>query len=353
MNRPAPTLGTARSWRDIPQEVAPRSMSREGRRRVNMSSIKWGVGALVVAVAAWGLVEILQTWQQNPTKLAAPVKSEPLRTIKLTTDGVLDLAWIERRLELPKGVTLMELDLLRLQSDLLADGQIRTAVLTRKFPDTLVASVQERSPVGRLRVADAYGVAGDYLVARDGVIFSGANFAPTLTSALPWLDGVKLHRAGSGFIPVAGMETVADLFATAQANVPQLYRNWRILSLERLAEDGEIVVKTADGMQIVFGMRDDFFKQVALLDSVLAEMRSQPQRAIATIDLTFGKRQVPVSFVPMEVSPPAAAPGTGSLNRQKPQRPGVAKDAPRAAPASRPSFFTFQPSQTRKTTRDL
>lgn len=341
MNRPAPTLAAARSWRDIPQEIAPRSMSREGRRRLNVSFAKWVAGFIVLGVAAWGSIEVLRTWQEDPAKLAAPVKSEPLRTIRLTTDGVLDLAWIERRLELPKGVTLMELDLLRLQRLLLSDAQVRTAVLTRKFPDTLVASIQERTPVGRLRVADAYGVSEDYLVSRDGMVFPGANFAPALLTSLPWLDGIRLQRSTTGFVPVAGMETVADLFATAQAYVPQLYRNWRIVSLERLERDGEIVVKTTDPMEIVFGMRDDFFKQVALLDSVLAEMRTQPARAIATINLTFGNRQVPVSFVPEPAPVPAASRGSVTPTRQVPQRPSGARNRQQASSDAQRPLFTF------------
>ncbi|HRE81366.1 MAG TPA: FtsQ-type POTRA domain-containing protein [Opitutaceae bacterium] len=355
MNRPAPNLVAARSWRDIPQDIAPRSMSREGRRRMSMGFAKWVGAVVMIGVGVWGAVEVWNAWQEDPTKLTAPVKSEPLRTIRLSTDGVLDLAWIERKLELPKGVTLMELDLPRLQRALLADAQVRTAVLTRKFPDTLVASIQERTPVGRLRVADAYGISEDFLVSRDGMVFPGANFATELLDTLPWLDGVRLQRSGASFIPISGMETVTDLFSTAQAYVPLLYRNWRIVSLERLQKDGEIVVKTADKVEIVFGTRDDFFKQVALLDSVLAELKTQPARAVASINLTFGNRQVPVSFVPE--TPPSTTPvrGTVSPIRTQPSRPASGRARPQtAADNARRSLIHFQPSQTiRNTPRDL
>lgn len=355
MNRNATPLAAARCWRDIPQEVAPRSMSRAGRHRLTMGFVKWGILVVVLAITAWAGFELFEIWQHNPTKLAAPVKSEPLRTITVNTDGVLDLAWIERTLRLPKGVTLMELNLEKMQGDLLADGQVKSVVLTRRFPDSLVASLQERSPVGRLRAAEASGDAVDLLVARDGVVFRGTNLAESLVTSLPWLDGVTLQRSGSGFVPISGMEVVADLLATAQGYVPRLYRTWRIISLERLPNDGEIVVKTSDAMEIVFGLRDDFFKQVALLDAVLDEERFQPQRRVATINLTFGKSQVPVAFAPAErVQTPQPAGRTGRLGSipVRPTRPeGEHRDT--AERTVRRPLFNFQSLQPRNASRDL
>lgn len=347
MNRNATPFPSARSWRDIPQEIAPRSMSREGRRRLTMGLVKACVLTVVVAVGGWAAFELVELWQHDPAKLAAPVKSEPLRAIKLNTDGVLDLEWIQARLKLPKGVTLMELDLADLQGKLLSDGQVKTAVLTRRFPDTLVASLQERSPVGRLRAADSSGNPVDLLVARDGVVFSGSNFSDTMVSSLPWLGGVTLHRSGAGFVPISGMETVADLLVTAQGNVPALYRNWKVISLERLASDGEIVVKTTDPMEVVFGTRDDFFKQVALLDAVLAEIRLHPQNPVSTINLTYGKQQVPVSFSPVPtLKAQPSVEETDGRPRLKPERPQTGlREAAVTRVERRPLFQyrSFQP----------
>ncbi|MBP8257359.1 MAG: FtsQ-type POTRA domain-containing protein [Opitutaceae bacterium] len=348
MNRNATPFPSARSWRDIPQEIAPRSMSREGRRRLTMGLVKACVVTVLVAVGAWAAFELVEIWQHDPAKLAAPVKSEPLRAIRLNTDGVLDLKWIEGRLKLQKGVTLMELDLVALQGVLLSDGQVKTAVLTRRFPDTLIASLQERSPVARLRAVDASGNPADLLVARDGVVFPGSNFSDTLISSLPWLGGVTLHRSGAGFVPISGMETVADLLVTAQGNVPVLYRSWRVISLERLASDGEIVVKTTDPMDVVFGTRDDFFKQVALLDAVLAEIRLHPQNPVATINLTYGKQQVPVSFSGVPAlgaqSPVVAAEARIHL---RPDRPDAGIREAAATRTTRHRLFQFQSLQPR------
>jgi cell division protein FtsQ len=326
MNKPAGLVSSARSWRDIPQEVAPRSMSREGRRRLTMGFVKAGFALAAFACLAWAGWEVVQLWRHDPMKLAAPVKSDPLRTIKLTTNGVLDEEWVVETLALPRGVALMELDLEALQAQLLVDPQVRTAVLTRKFPDTLVVTLQERSPVVRLRVADRSGQPRDYLVARDGVVFPGVNYAPELVAALPWLDGVTLAPlARGGFAPVAGLETVADLLETAQINVPNLRRTWRVIGMDRFASYGEILVRTEHVREIVFGLRDDFFTQVALLDAVLAETRERP---VGMINLSLGKKQVPVLFATEETapatrpSPPAGPPGAAGA-RALPQGTGA------------------------------
>ena len=75
-------------------------------------------------------------------------------------------------------------------------------------------------------------------------------FDPAMVATLPWLDGVKLARRGAGFAPIAGMKAVADLLASAKLEAEGLYRTWQVVSLARLASDGEIEVHTRDGMKV-------------------------------------------------------------------------------------------------------
>jgi hypothetical protein len=154
------------------------------------------------------------------------------------------------------------------------------------------------------------------------MVFPGVNFAPEMVAALPWLDGVTLAplKAG-GFTPVAGLETVADLLETAQINVPNLRRTWRVIGMERFATYGEILVRTEQVKEITFGLRDDFLTQVALLDAVLAETRERP---VSTINLSLGKKQVPVVFAP-EGAASALAPAPVAS-----PSPAALRDTPRA-----------------------
>ncbi len=293
----------AKTWRDIPQAVAPRAMSREGKKRQALASVRVVLGIVVAGLAAWAGWELFTTWRDEPTRIAAPVKSNPLREITLRTDGVLTRDWAEAHLALPTGIDLMELDLGALQQRLLATGQVRTAILSRAFPDTLAIVVEERSPVLRVMAADPGGEPRALLVARDGTVYSGNNYDAALLKSLPWLDGVRLVRdADGGFQPISGMESVAELLGTALASAPPIYRSFMIVSLGRLATDGVIVVRSRLVEEIVFGLhtQKDFFGQIARLDYILDETRRSPDAPpLRSVNLAVGGRQVPVSLDPV------------------------------------------------------
>src|SRR5690606_31110791 len=132
MSRSAAPSSTARSWRDIPQEIAPRAMSPVGRRRSTFRTVRTVATVVGVAAVAAGAFEVWRTWRDTPQLLATPVDSQPVRTISVQTDGVLDRSWVERVIELPEGVGLMELDLYALRARLMSSGQVASAVLTRE-----------------------------------------------------------------------------------------------------------------------------------------------------------------------------------------------------------------------------
>lgn len=324
---------SARSWRDIPQNIAPRAMSATGRRRMAMATIKSVLLLTVALVAAFAGYEIWQTWQSDPTKVTAPVKSSPLKQIVLRTNGVLDQPWVEATLALPKAIDLMELDLHALRDKLLAGGQVRTAVLARKFPDTLTITLDERSPIAQLRTGSGGGEFTDYLVARDGTVFLGACYDQQLVSALPYLDlaTTRLVRTRTGFQPLTGMETIADLLNTARGNVPNHYRNWKVVSLARFYTDGDIIVRSKDVPEIIFGTRENFYKQVAYLDFILEQAQARPERPLKTVNLAVGGTQVPVAFEPVAETPerqnalhaPGRSAATVQSLRAAPRRPSV------------------------------
>ncbi len=353
MNAPAHISPPARSWRDIHQDIAPRSMSGEGRKRLAFSTLKTIGIIAIVCTSLWGGYELFLLWQHDPVTLKAPVKNSPVREIVLQSDGPLDHAWVSRTLDLPKGIDMMELDLYALRERLLAHGQVRTAVLARKFPDKLSVVLEERMPVARVRVPSLDGSLTDYFVARDGFVFSGINFTADRTDLLPYLDGLKLKRTAKGFSPVEGMETVSDLLGTARINAFELYSRWRIVSLARLAVDGVIVVRSTDVPEITFGTRDDFLKQLAQLDLIIDRTRAQPDgRTLASVNLSVGLSAngilVPVVYAQPEPTPATATPAVSS---GRPSHFTPALQSPRANPRptrsapQRPSaFFQLQPT---------
>jgi hypothetical protein len=309
-----------RSWRDLAQPVAPRAMSREGRRRRAFAAAQVGGLVLVVAAVAWGGVEIASVWQHDPGALVVPAGAAPVRTITLKTDGVLDAAWLRATLALPPKAGLMALDLPALQRRLRAGGQVESAELTRVFPDRLAVTLKERAPVARVMAQAGGAPPVQLLVARDGTVFAGVGHAPDFVAALPFLDGVKLTREGAGFAPIAGMPAVAGLLDVARANTPELARGFRIVSLARFEADDLILVRSDAVHEITFGGHADFLRQLAQLDYVLGQLsRETPAQPLGSVNLAVGGGQVPVSrswsvaaLRPVAPSDGAAGPSAGA-----------------------------------------
>ena len=62
---------SARHWRDIPQEIAPRAMSSVGRRRLTLRTFRnIGFGVLAV-LAVFGGFRFWQTMQNDPQRITA------------------------------------------------------------------------------------------------------------------------------------------------------------------------------------------------------------------------------------------------------------------------------------------
>jgi cell division protein FtsQ len=283
-------------------------MSREGRRRVAWSAVKTCSVAVLLGGLGWGGYEIFAALRGNPKVFSGSAPAVPVKEVELVTDGVLNKEWLVRTLALPKNAPLMQLDLYQLRARIMASQQVRSATLTRVFPATLSVTISEHSPVARVMAQIGDEPPHALFVAREGRVFEGVGYDAEMVATLPWLGGIKLVRTADGFEPIAGMEQVADLLAKAKLEAEHLYRTWQIVSLERLQSDGEIEVKAQDVERILFGTREDFFRQLARLDALLDAARAKTDQPIREINLAIGS-QVPVAFVDPALTPAAAATG--------------------------------------------
>jgi len=251
-------------------------MSREGRRRFVLAMVRLTIVASVVIGVVAGTVEVTRALRENsrPATMASGVRLGPPQ---LETTGFLggDPTWLGRSLALPGNVTLMALDLDELRARLLAQGQVQTAVLTKVFPATLRVRLTERTPIARLMAQEAGDEPRVFLVARDGVVFTGVGYPDKLVETLPWLEPARLAREGSGFEPIAGMAALAELLGKTKLEAEHLYSDWRVVSLARLNTDGEIDVRTASGTTITFNANNDYYTQIANLDFALDRLAAQ------------------------------------------------------------------------------
>jgi hypothetical protein len=300
---------TARTWKDIRQGVSKRAMPREGRRRRWWAGAKLGLMCALVVGGGAAILEIYQTWENDPVRLKEPVKAAPIKQVLFATDGVLDRAWLDQTLALPRHASLMALDLRDLERRLLASGQASSVLLRRQFENnTLVVRVQERVPVARV-MGQADGTKPrELLVARDGVAFVGVGYDAAALRRLPWLDGVELRRTAShAFEPIPGMEAVARLLAAADALVPRIAADWQVVSLARYASDQEILVRSGDIPEIVFDAQTSFPHQLAQLAYIVDDLRTHGNPPMARVDFAVGN-QVPVELREAGSLPPARPP---------------------------------------------
>ncbi len=294
-------------------------MSRGGQWRLVAASLRACAVIAVIAGVGWGVWLVAGALQENPGTMPAVGRTVPMKAPELRTspDGVLarDADWLTRALALPKGAVLMELDLESLRDRVLADGQVATATVTRRFPDRLVVQITERFPVARV-MTEIAGQRRRLLIAPDGVAFDGVGFDADLIDSLPWLGGVAIERKGGRFLPVGGMDLVSELITTARSNADHLYRRWHVISLERLESDRQIVVRTREPLPLTIVFRADareervrrehsFLQQIAKLDYLWELLAAQPMQH-ARVDLSLG-RQVPVRIDGVAVERPDSA----------------------------------------------
>lgn len=312
------TQPPGRSWRQIRQEVNPVAMSRQGRRRRLAGWVRAVAISVTLAGSGWGLYSVFHSWSTDRAGLATAMHSELVSEIRLNNpQGVLTREWAAQVLALPRTASLLALDLPALRDRLLAYGQVQVAVLAREFPGTLVVTLQERAPVARVQAADGLGQPKQFLVANDGVVYEGLNYDKAMLAGLPWLDGIRLVKSGRAFAPIADMADVSTLLSTAQLQAPHLYREWLIVSLERLAERDEIVVKSQEVPEIVFSRKRDFFKQIAQLDYIVdAAHALTGAPPLQSVNLSY-EGQVPVRLLAAPAEPAAAA---SPFSLQLPQR---------------------------------
>jgi hypothetical protein len=322
-----------RTWRDISQPITPRAMSREGRRRRVLAVVRvTGVVAAVLGLG-WGGAEFFSTWRANPGALVAPAGGAAVRVVSVRSDGVLGEEWTRATLALAPQARLMALDLTALRTRLLVGGQVREAELTRQSPDRLLITLHERAPVARVLAREA-GEAAPHtlLVARDGTVFVGAGHTSEAVARLPFLDGLRLVRAGAGFVPIEGMDRVADLLDAAR--VVGAGKNFGTVSLARLADD-MIAVRADDGGEIVFDARGSFSRQLTQLGLVQAAARRQFPAEPLLVNLALGKGQVLVARQTVALSPGAPAGGGLTLPSLLP--------ASSSRPSSTPTLFLPPP----------
>lgn len=159
---------------------------------------------------------------------------------------------------------------------LLAIPDIRAVGISRQWPDTVVITVQERTPVA------FWSVAGhDFPVDQDGVVLSAGapdGPAPRIVEVTP----------GRSLAPGDRVHPDAIAFAQRITTESPQFLDASVSELEYEADVGVTVIFDG-GMRVTFGDDRSYDYKVAVLSQLLQELADKNVQPSA-VDLRFGER---------------------------------------------------------------
>ncbi|MGJ8653502.1 MAG: cell division protein FtsQ/DivIB [Opitutaceae bacterium] len=280
----------SQSWRELAGSRKTRVKSPQARKRRRLKILKI-TGALLFVVGVlggltYGIITLIN--REEAIQMSPP--SKPIERILFDTDGVLPDKWLGTVIQLHPGMTMMEADIHALKTKFEAEGQVKSAAVTRVFPSDLKISIEERNPSMRLAVTGKDDVQELKLVARDGTVYQGIGYPKAMLQHLPF---VQPYRNPEGkYFPMRGIERVAELLDYARQNSPQLYGTWQVVSLEHYSGDlelpGQIIeVRSSWVPRIIFGANSDYGQQLDRLNYILSYVQKRGNPSIERIDLSL------------------------------------------------------------------
>ena len=285
-----------RTWKDVDQKVGRRPTSPLALRR-KLIRVARGVGLVLSFASLVALAWFGPKWyaeQGQAIDLTGP--SQAMAKLEFVSDGELDAVWFTQWNPIPQGTSLMEVDIQALRQSLEAIGQIQSADVKRFFPDTLHVEVKERRPVMRLNTCRPDEEQVEHLVSNEGFVFAPINFKPTLLSNLPHLtiDSSRLVEIDEGFELIEGVAEVTQLLDLARRNYPALYRDWKIVSFERMGpaykdDLGSHVLIQSEKIREIRFSPHGFPEQMRRLKYLMHEPDVQRSIPIENIDLSLGE----------------------------------------------------------------
>lgn len=276
------------TWRRLTRGRKATAQTPNRWLSLNMFLLLVFIAAAGGAVAAAFSLRLPDSLRFLPELASAPVETIQLRTNGVIREGtVWDLLGREE-----SSVPLDQLDIFSLKSRLESLGQVRSAIVEKRYPASLNVDLNEYDPVARvLTLRD--GQRTLLLVSREGVVFQGVDYPNTLLRSMPFLNlapGTLRLRDG-GYADIQGMEVVSELLSVARAHQPRIYANWRVVDLTAFDPSPSTVhsliqVKTRDQVAIAF-RPEAFEEQMRRLDFILSHASSKSVPPLRTIDLSY------------------------------------------------------------------
>ncbi|MEX0991908.1 MAG: FtsQ-type POTRA domain-containing protein [Actinomycetota bacterium] len=201
--------------------------------------------------------------------IALAVGASPLfhvKTVEITGTSELGRGDILEAAGLRSDTNLITLSPRDVEDRIVADPWIRTAVVERHFPSTLVITVTERVPAVAVRRDGTY-----WIVAADGVTLGESPREP----GLPPVKGARPAPVGETTGPMAAAAAVAAAWPdVVLAEDPQI----------GIAPDGSVTVELRRHITVDYGIPTDPAQKAQALAGVLVWAQRNKER-LASIDL--------------------------------------------------------------------
>ena len=287
--------GFAKSWKNLAPKSSRRPISSAAMRKKILFLSKFFLLILIlssVGVGSWFLKN-RTTFASGPIDITGP--GLPIARVSFVSDGVLHSEWFNNWFGPLRGRTLMDIDIERVQNDLMAEKQVAFARVSRNFPDTLKIEIREKFPVLRLCLRTKAKGEQTWLVASDGSLYLGYGYNRASLRHLPFLSvNPKLLKPladQEGYENLAGISKVAPLLSVARRDYPGIYQNWQIVSYERPDQKdpgAHISVKSKKIKKLRFAP-SDFANQLRRLKYLLNEPDFKRATVIESIDLSHDR----------------------------------------------------------------
>ncbi|MDR0646908.1 MAG: FtsQ-type POTRA domain-containing protein [Puniceicoccales bacterium] len=213
---------------------------------------------------------------------------QPLRKVTFTSDGVLSENWVKRHVSIPLGKDLMRIDLGYIKTQLEAYSQVASAIITRKFPDTLAIEIKEFKPMAKLLVS-TQGKRCIRLISAEGKLFTpiaytkhGIKTLPTLSDVTgPLIQERKILKFNKIYkLLVELMRQYPDVYATI---VQISLKNFDPLLEEKWLQ---VDLRTSYNQHLIFNCTQ-IDVQMRKLKGILYALTPQQRSQLLRIDLSL------------------------------------------------------------------
>lgn len=279
------------SWRSIQQSVFKPSVTWIGAKRKVFRFLKYlffiGILSLTIFLGfafkkGYDVLPLLNFSREDAIK------------IDVKTDGVLDLKSISKQLKEYAYGQFLSLDIQSMKVHLESIDQIQSISITKDFPATLIVSLKEHLPIAKLAIKQ-HNTIKVLLVSQEGAVYTPLNYSKNQIKQLPWLDGVKLVKSHSKYLPLQ-IGPLSRLLMLAKEKKPHLYEQFQVIQCQGIDSNDKalwssITIKSPLWGLITFSTYN-YEKELDRLDSILMELKAKKIYQTRSIDLAFTNQAV-------------------------------------------------------------